>query len=161
MSITGFRLSWCCPKSKVPPWFTQNLKHISAYTDILELAWTSPALLWQRRQGGSWWGSPAAENSQDQIWGVLQALPWLQGNHTLKDIITGIKPQHIKPGHDFTGSCIMAQLATRQGIICCPGRSMLQWWSRSMLLHGKSDSAKEQRSQPPLRARSWQMGCCI
>lgn len=35
----------------------------------------------------------------------------LQGSHTLKDIITGIQPQCIKPEHDFTGSCTMAQLA--------------------------------------------------
>lgn len=63
----------------------------------------------------------------------------LQGSHTLKDIITGIKPQRIKLEHDFTGICTMAQLAARQGIICCPERSMLQWWSRSMLLHSKPD----------------------
>lgn len=142
MSITDFRLSQFCSKSKVPPWFTQHLKHILAYTDIMELAWTSLALTWQRSRGGSWWGSPAAGNSQEQIWGVLLGLPWLQGSHTLKDIITGIKPQHIKPRYDFTGSCTMALLATRQRIIRCPGRDTLQWWSRSMLQDGKPGWAK-------------------
>lgn len=115
-SITSFRLSQIPGSSLI---YTALKAHFSLHRDP-EAGLDQPSTAPAEENGGSWWGSPAAENSQEQIWGVLQALLWLQGSHTLKDIITGIKPQHIKPGHDFTGSCTMAQLATRQGIICCP-----------------------------------------